>query len=182
MNISFIYSYSSFLFETATKEKKIKQYAKQVTFLLSIIHQTELVSFLSNLSIEKEVRKQQFKLMFNKKLDTMLIYFVWTIIDFNRSNYLEKILLSFLSIYDDYYGINFAKVYSVYPLSEKQLNKIKKALEQKYRSKVILQNEIDPSIIGGIKVESKRLSIDNTFKKKLDVIKQKCVSPIQQRS
>ncbi len=182
MNISFIYSYSSFLFETANKKNKINLYAKQVAFLLNIIRQTELVSFLSNLSIEKEVRKQQFKLMFSKKLDKMLIYFVWTIIDFNRSNYLEKILLSFLSIYNDCYGIIFFNVYSVYPLLEKQLNKIKKVLEQKYHSKVILQNKIDPSIIGGIKVESKRLSIDNTFKKKLDIIKQNCLSPIEERS
>ncbi len=182
MNISFIYSYSSLLFEIGTKEKKIKTYYKQACFLVDVLTKTELADFLSNLSIDKQQRKKVFKSMFQKKLETKFIYFVWTIIDFNRGDYLEKILRSFLSIYDDYFSINFVKVYSAFALNPKHLNDIKKALTQKYKKQIVLENIVDPSVIGGIKIESKYMSIDNTFKKKLEIIKQKSIAPIQQRS
>lgn len=165
MNASFVYSYSSFLFEMSIKEKRSKQYYKQICAFLQLLTDSQLTNFLSNFSIDKDQRKKIFKSLFSKKLDDKIIYFVWTIIDFNRINYLEKILRSYLQIYDDYYGISFVKVYSPFELTNKQLNKIKLALQKKFKKDIILENIIDPSVIGGIKIESKNLSIDNTFKK-----------------
>ncbi|MDE7433745.1 MAG: ATP synthase F1 subunit delta [Mycoplasmoidaceae bacterium] len=97
-------------------------------------------------------------------------------IDFNRASLLEKILREFLDYRDEYLEIVFVKVYSAFELNEQQLNKIKQALEERFHKNVAVQNYIDPDVIGGIKIESKTLSIDNTLKKKLELIKNKSLS------
>lgn len=171
MSSGVVRSYGSLLFEMAIGEKKVSQYFNQVCWLLEVLTSSELEQFLSNLSIDKDERKNVFKNMFKSKLDKKIIYFIWTIIDFNRANNLEKILREFLDLYDEYYSISFVRVYSPYELTKLQLNKIKTALEKKFNKTVALENYVDETLIGGIKIESKKLSIDNTYKKKLELIK-----------
>ena len=64
-----------------------------------------------------------------------------------------------------------AQVKSVIPLSEYQANKLTENLEKKFNKKIILKQEIDKSIIGGLYVVVGDEVIDGSVKSQLQQIK-----------
>ena len=63
------------------------------------------------------------------------------------------------------------KIISAMPLDKKYIGKIEKILEEKLQEKVVLQNEVEESIVGGFIITFKDIVIDISLKKQLDEIK-----------
>lgn len=166
-------SYSLVLFDHASRHKSIdKFFTQSKKFLIDLSDNDNLLyNFLVNLNISKEIRKDFLMKNLSKKYSKYFLYFIFTIIDFNRCSSLPKIIKSFLQICNDYYKIKYIKVFSAFELTKQQLEKIKKSLEKHYKSKVTLENFIDQSLIGGIRIESETDSIDNTIINKLKTMK-----------
>ena len=61
-------------------------------------------------------------------------------------------------------------------LSEEQYNKLLAKLEKKYNKKIILEQVIDPSILGGIYVRVNNEVMDGTVKLRLEELKKLMVS------
>ena len=61
-----------------------------------------------------------------------------------------------------------AQVKSVIDLTEDQKKRLKEKLENKYNKKVIIEHEIDKSIIGGLYVRVGNDVIDGSIKSKLE--------------
>src|SRR5699024_10377213 len=59
----------------------------------------------------------------------------------------------FIDMVNDAKGIAEAIVYSVRPLSKKEQNSLQTTFAKRFNQKTVeLQNEVDPSIIGGLKI------------------------------
>lgn len=167
-------SYSQVLFDFANKNNKVKYYFKLCSKILMELIKDDcyLFNFLKNNSVDKQNRKNIINDIFKNKVDEYFLYFLYTIIDFNRGDLLIKIMKQFLKQCDELFNIRYVRVYSPYELNELQLHKLSLALKKFYQSEVQLDNIVDASLIGGIKVVSDSDSIDNTFKTKLNNIKQ----------
>ena len=59
-------------------------------------------------------------------------------------------LKKFLKLCDDYLKITYVKVYSPFLLEAKQQERLQKALEKYYGTKILIQNYVDPKLIGGM--------------------------------
>lgn len=167
-------SYSEVLFDYAVKADKVKFYFELCSKLLDVLKRDNdtLFMFLKNNSIDKNERKEVIDLIFKENADEFFVYFLYTVIDFNRGSILIKIIKHFLKLCDEHYNIRYIRVFSPYSLNKQQLNKLSVALARYYNSKVHLDNIVDASLIGGIKVVSDSDSIDDTFKAKLSALKQ----------
>jgi F-type H+-transporting ATPase subunit delta len=76
-------------------------------------------------------------------------------------------------------GILFVKVTSAFHLQPQQKNKINLAIRKRFHNnKVYIYNIVDPSIIGGLKIESGSLSIDGTLRNRLNLIKEETYKTI----
>jgi len=64
-----------------------------------------------------------------------------------------------------------AHVKTVIPLEEEDRKNLKEKLEKKYNKEIILKEEIDKSIIGGVYVRVGDDVIDGTIKSKLNEMK-----------
>ena len=64
-------------------------------------------------------------------------------------------------------GYAYGKVYSTVPLTEEQMNKIALETGALLKKKILLKNEIDSSLIGGIKVAVDGKLIDASFSSQL---------------
>ena len=174
-NLLVIYSsYSSVLFEYAKKEKAVEKYFQQAQWMLDILttRGSYLINFLNNLSIDKSKRKEVIELLVSKKITKNFKYLLFTMIDFDRAKYLVKMLKKFLKLCDDYLKITYVKVFSPFLLEQKQQERLQKALKKYYGTKILIQNFIDPKLIGGIKIETDFGSIDNTYASKLKELKE----------
>lgn len=79
-----------------------------------------------------------------------------------------KIGDAFLSAYDNSRGIERVEAVSAIALSEVQTDKLKSKLENLTGKKIIVNNTVDPSILGGMKLRYMGKQIDGSLKTKLD--------------
>ncbi|MDR2823001.1 MAG: ATP synthase F1 subunit delta [Mycoplasmataceae bacterium] len=165
--------YARVLFDLGIKNQNLEIYAKNSSNLLDILNSDpELSKILINTSISKEERKVFVQDIFAEFLDINFIRFIWTIIDFDRARLFETIIKTFLKLCNQYYDIGYVKVTSAFALSDKEKQALEAAIKIRFnKDKVVLSSEIDPSIIGGIKIESDSIAIDDTIKNRIQLIK-----------
>ena len=68
-------------------------------------------------------------------------------------------------------GIEEGMIYTPYELTDQQIQDIEKAISQKENKKVTLKVSIDPSLLGGIKVQIANRIYDGTIKNKVEMLK-----------
>ena len=174
-NLLVVYSsYSLVLFEYAKKEKAVEKYFRQAQWLLDTLtaNDSYLVEFFNNFSIDKSKRKEVIELLVSKKITKNFMYLLFTMIDFDRARYLVKMLKKFLRLCNNYLKITCVKVFSPFMLETKQQERLQKAFEKYYGTKILIQNFVDQKLIGGIKIETDFGSIDDTYANKLKELKE----------
>ena len=86
--------------------------------------------------------------------------------------YVQEILREYVRKINDDLSIKKAIVYSVRPLEESDLTKIKEALNKKHNCLIELENKLDPGLIAGIKVVMENQVTDISMKNKIDSLKE----------
>ena len=71
-------------------------------------------------------------------------------------------------IYDEAKGIETATAITTQPMSDRQMNALTAKLETITGKTVILKNEIDPTLIGGITLRFSGKQFDGSIKARLD--------------
>ena len=94
------------------------------------------------------------------------------LIEKDRILYLREKLREMEKIHLERNNTLFAEVRSVVPLTEDEVTRLVGKLENKYSKKILLKQEIDKSIIGGLFVRVGDDVIDGTVKSRLDDMKQ----------
>ncbi|MDT8336788.1 MAG: ATP synthase F1 subunit delta [Candidatus Izemoplasmatales bacterium] len=162
-----------------------RQYARAV-FLLALEREEidevyqELKSFTESLSgetrqfflhprIDDEDKHNVIDKVCKNKL---LINFLKVVIDNDRMELIETITYAYLDLIHDMNQVVEVNVSSNVELSELNIKKIKKSLELKLLKKIKINQTIDSSIIGGIKLEYQDNVIDQTINSSLESMKQ----------
>jgi F-type H+-transporting ATPase subunit delta len=74
----------------------------------------------------------------------------------------------FLKLCQQFYGIQYVQITSAYKLSDTEIKEFESALKSGMNfSKVTIHNIVDPTLIGGIKLKTNAISIDDSIKSKL---------------
>ena len=94
--------------------------------------------------------------------------FLFVLIDKGRTTHLEKIIKVYKGLIDKEEGYSYGTVYSVVPLDESRLSELEKDVSGLLKTNVRLTNEIDPKLIGGIKILVEGKIIDASIRKKFD--------------
>ncbi len=89
----------------------------------------------------------------------------------HRAMYLVEIFDDFNSLVNEYRGVKEGLVYSVEPLTEKQLTSLNKRISAVEKMPTELKNIIDPSLIGGVKVVINDHIYDGSIKHHLEDMK-----------
>lgn len=181
-NLNAINAYPLVLFEYGLNSNKLNDIVLQVKGLINDLKKDNnlLASFVANINISKQKRKELIVDLYQNKIDQYLLDFLRAIIDFNRGRQLLRIFKQFLYMCNDYLGISIFKIHSPYQLTKNQIDQLYHALSQKYGNKIQLVNVVDQSLIGGIKLTSNTISIDGSFTNQLSEIKKAVVLALSQ--
>ena len=85
---------------------------------------------------------------------------------------LEEMAGIFEDLSREFRGEAIAWVSSAVALTEEQLETLRTGLEKKFARKITLRTRVDPSLIGGMRVEIEGRVIDGSIRNKLDKIKE----------
>lgn len=94
------------------------------------------------------------------------------LIDTKQTQSLDSLLRDVMTARESR-GLYEITVASSHPLEQKQTNAIKEYFSKNFKgaSEVIVHTKIDPTLLGGLRIESANYLIDQTLKSKLNHIK-----------
>ncbi|MBT6843318.1 MAG: ATP synthase F1 subunit delta [Candidatus Melainabacteria bacterium] len=132
---------------------------------------TELLEVFASPQFQTQGKKQVLIAVFEGKVQKEVLSTLMILLERRRIELAPDLVECYKEIYYKRENIEFAKVSSTNKLETKELNEIKTQLETSFNSKVEISNELDESLIAGIKIEIANKVIDSSLKTKLKNLK-----------
>ncbi|MFN7086459.1 MAG: F0F1 ATP synthase subunit delta [Burkholderiales bacterium] len=104
------------------------------------------------------------------KIDALCRNFVRVLIDNGRLELLPQIRSLYEALRHEHEGVVEARIVSAMPLAEEQLRPLLARLEARYQRKVTATVELDPQLIGGVRIVVGDTVIDATVRGKLEAM------------
>lgn len=103
--------------------------------------------------------------------ETLLINFVKTVIDNNRFNFLSDMCLAYKALINEDKNIAELNVFTKQALTTAQKNKLINKFTHMLDKKIIMNEVVQPSIVGGIRIEYQGKVLDQTINATLEQLK-----------
>jgi F-type H+-transporting ATPase subunit delta len=162
--------YAEALFKVA-RNGDMKSWSGQVAALANVAADPQLRAFADN---PKVLPAQVFDVLTaaaNQPLDPGMQNFLRAVIDNGRLAALPEIIGQFHTLVNASSGVSDAKIYSAYPLDPAQLTDVVAALEKRFGRKLAATVEVEPALIGGIRVVVGDEALDTSVKARLERMK-----------
>ena len=164
--------YAKAIYDLAIEENKIDKFWDAFLIVSEATKENDFIELMTSPMIENDKKKKIISDVY-KKLDKTFINFLYVLIDHNRFNKINNIGHEYRKLVRTKKNIMFIDIISAFELSDKQVAKIKKTLENKYNDKELdYKFIIKPDLIGGIQIISNGVSIDLSLKNSLKKIRE----------
>ncbi|EJP6473461.1 F0F1 ATP synthase subunit delta [Clostridium sp. FAM 1755] len=164
--------YALALYKVAEEKNKVNEYLKDLKEVVNIIKNSDdIYKILKHPEISTSRKKEIFTEIFKDKIDDGILSFLLILIEKDRILYLEEKLKQMEKIYLEKNNMVLANVKTVIPLLEDERAELIKKLGNKYNKEIILEEEIDKSILGGVYVRVGDDVLDGTLSTRLKDIK-----------
>jgi len=144
--------YAKALVQLGAEEGAVEKFHGELTGVASVLAaHPELGSILSSPAYGIEAKREILKDVINRlAVSATLKNFFLLLLDRNRLGHLDQIIASYSTLADELSGVVRPIVTTAFPLDEQQMAGLKGALEKGTGRKVLLNVEVDPTLIGGI--------------------------------
>ena len=164
--------YAESLYDLAKEENKVTQYLDDIKLVGEVLDSDpQIVQFFNHVLIENDKKIQLLDQSFKGNVDQYVLNFLKLLVQSRRIRYIDDIVKSYIKLSNQYLGIEEGMIYTPYELTDQQIQDIEKAISQKENKKVTLKVSIDPSLLGGIKVQIANRIYDGTIKNKVEMLK-----------
>ena len=165
--------YAEALFELAAGENALAETSDGLVTVLSALKQNpEYRALLASAAIGKADRLKALDDAFEGKVPKVLMGVLRMMVSRGHISALDGMAREYEELTRDYRGESVARVLSAVPLKETEAVAIRAELEKRFSRKITLSCEIDPTLIGGVRVEVDGRVIDGSIRNKLDEIKE----------
>lgn len=163
--------YGLALYSLALEEKKVEALQKEVKEISSIFEKnTDFIMILGSSFLSLKERQEILeKTLVN--VDERIISLIEVVMENNRTSVLMDIFDSFNSYCNEYLGVSEGKIISAFKLEQTVIKQIEEKISKIEKQKVELKNEIDPSLIGGVKVVIHDHIYDGSIKHQIETMK-----------
>jgi F-type H+-transporting ATPase subunit delta len=161
------FQYAEALFSLSVDEKQLEDVYKAFNAFTQA-QDKDIYSFLNHPKVSKNQKKE----VLSKAIDNTLVKnFMNVLIDNSRIELLEDCFNEFKTIYNNQHKAMSAFVYSGVALEDSEMKQLQDNLGKKHNRNVTLENVVDPSILGGIKIEFEGNVLDQTINHYLHTLK-----------
>lgn len=164
--------YALALYEIAEEKGKVKEYIEELEKVMEVIKESpKFIKIIEDPEISTFSKEKMFTEIFKGKVNSDIFSFLLLLIKKGRIGEIEGKLREMKKIYLDRHNTVIAKVKTVIPLTDNEKKLLTERLEKKFNNKVLIESELDPSIIGGVYIDVDNQVIDGTVKSKLSEMK-----------
>ena len=161
--------YAKALYQVAQEmkiEEKVVAEAKEIGAIMK--REPDLKRFMDSPIISVAEKKQVLGTIFQDQICEELMNFLYVLVDKGRTGHFEKILGRLIRISMEEEGVSAGVIYSTQLLSNVQIEGFEAQTGKLLQKKVHLENHIDTSLVGGVKILIEGKIIDASFRKQLD--------------
>lgn len=171
-NTKVVNRYAHIVLEHAIQNNNLKQIYEGVCFLQKHIHSNpSLEKIMANPTISRIEKKKLLEVLYKKHIHVTLWKFIMIILDQSQISKLSKILSAFISNYQDYMGIKSAVLTTAVALPKTLVNQFIQELKKIGNcKKILLKQQVDPSIIGGYILHMDPITLNKSIKHQLNLL------------
>ncbi|WP_062200028.1 F0F1 ATP synthase subunit delta [Massilibacterium senegalense] len=170
--------YAGALFELAKEQGKIDGIEGELRTVETVLGQTpNFFTVVNHPKITKENKKKLIKDTFGTSVSSYVLNLLFVLVDSHRIGIVKEVIASFYELANEERSIAEAYVYTVSPLTEEQTNTLRAMLSKRLDKKSVrIHNEVDKSIVGGVKIRVGNRILDGTVSTKLKRLERQLVS------
>ena len=164
--------YAEALFELAAEENRAKEYAaalEEVRDALSA--EPGFLSLLSSPAIPREERMDSLSAVFQGKIPLSMLVLLRMMVFRGHARLLPEMIDSYFELSRERRGESVAKVTSAVALTEAQQEALRAKLSKKFGRSMILECQVDPALLGGLRVETEGRVLDGSLQSRLREIR-----------
>ncbi|RUT33311.1 F0F1 ATP synthase subunit delta [Paenibacillus zeisoli] len=145
--------YAKALYEAAAQDGRTLEVEQELTAAVqALTADKEIVNFIESPNISEDAKWQVLESSLQGKLSQSVISFLKLLIERGRADILPEALASYTKISSDALGLANATVYTTYSLNEQEQLKVAQEFGEIVHKKIRVQNVVDKSLLGGMKV------------------------------
>lgn len=169
--------YADALFQLASEKNKAEKLVAELKLVKEVFeHDKKTLNFLNHprVSLQDKIKliDDAFKTNDKDVVNTLKI-----LIERHRINQIATIVDEFVHLYNEANGVAAVTVYSVRALTDEEKAQLQASFKTQFNKKSLtIENEIDPSLIGGIRIRVGNTIYDGSISGKLHRMKQSIVS------
>lgn len=165
--------YARAIFQLAQEENREDTLGQEVDHFLNAYSNASLKMVLNNPSFSMQSRKNvTVQVAKSIKLTPLLIRFLSLLVERDRMAYLPSIAIHYRRYLDEAKGRVQARVVAATPLGEATMERLRKVLQTIREKNVILKEETDPELIGGVLIEMEGKVYDGSIRTQLERMKE----------
>lgn len=165
--------YATALFDFAAEKNKVEETFNDVQIIADICDKSrELRVMLKSPIVFSDKKIKVINEIFKDKIGVVTRTFVDILIRKHREEHLPGISHSFIELYRKSKGIKVAIITSAKKLEKSSYEQLISILTEQTKSEIILNELVDPDIIGGLIVEIEGVKFDDSIRKKIQTLQQ----------
>ncbi|UOQ50253.1 F0F1 ATP synthase subunit delta [Gracilibacillus caseinilyticus] len=161
--------YAEALFQIAKEKETIDFLEAELATVKEVFQSNqEFLKFLHHPKVDADKKKQLLNEAF-QGFSKDVLHTLSLLVDRHNEAIIEEIATAFITLAQDARGVKEATIYSVRALSDAEQEEIQQVFTKKWNIKELkINNQIDPNLLGGVKIRIGNTVYDGSIKGKLD--------------
>lgn len=165
-------TYSSAIFELGQESGLLPQFDTDLSYVQDLFStHEELRQILINPMLEVAGKKKILEQIFGSEVHPLIMNFLYVMVDRRRSPYIMETARAYVKRSRETRGILEAKVTVIEPLSETMREKVLKKLQDITGKECVIEEYVEPSILGGMVIQVGDTRIDGSMARRLEELK-----------
>lgn len=161
-------TYGNALFQVAREMNCVADMEEELMAIDKVFEETpEFFMVINDPTISAQEKKDILTKVFADKIMKEVLNFFYILVDKGRTRHFQRIVREFQKLRNHQEGFVVGTVYSSWPLEQEQIRELQEKSEKILDRKIKLENKIDSSLIGGVKILADGRMIDASLQKRL---------------
>lgn len=162
-------AYGSALFQAAAETGKKDLILDEACQVLGVFEQEpDLYTIVNYPAISIREKKEILKNVFEGRICQEVLNLLYVLVDKGRTRHFSKIIKVYREMINQEEGYSYGDIYSVEPLKPTQITKFEEQTSTLLQKQIRLENQLDPKLIGGIRIQVDGRIIDASIRKRFE--------------
>ncbi len=166
--------YAQAAFELALERNDFESWQKSLKKIAELTAYEEFMALLQSPRFPFDAKKELFQKELGE-IHPLAFNLALLLVNKGQLGISSVIYREFQNLLDDHQGIERARITTAHPLDEKGREIISTRLGEMIQRKIIIDDRVDPSIIGGIVARIGDMLIDGSIRQRLETLKNSLV-------